>query len=93
MSRVVCEQYRDGELDGINEIPELHGVGRCGEGIVERSGETPEQTLERKRLGAVYHGWEVESIPDGFHAWKEYADGDGTPGRPYRKDRYFRVVE
>lgn len=91
--RVICEQHRDGVPDEhVTEIPELRGVGRCGEEIVEREGETPAETMERKLLGARYHGWSVELTADGFHAWKEYGDGDGTPERPHRVDRYFRMV-
>lgn len=92
--KVVCEQYVDGIQVGDDVvIPELVGVGRCGESVVERNGETPNETLERKLLGAKYHGWNVERTKDGFHAWKLYSDGDGTPDRPNRKDRYFRIVE
>jgi hypothetical protein len=76
---VVCEQHRDGVPDEyVIVVPPLHG-------------ETAEDTLARKRDGAERHGWAVEGIADGFHAWKEYGNGEGVRDRPYRKDRYFRI--
>lgn len=93
--RVVCEQLRDGIPDAAPvDVPGLVGEGRHGAEIVERDGETPAETLARKLAGAEYHGWQVARIAETeFHAWKEYADGDGTPDRPHRKDRYFRIVD
>lgn len=80
---VVCEQYRDG-------VPDEHVVL-----IPPLPGEDDAATLERKRYGAEeLHGWRVEQVSETeFHAWKEYVDGDGTPDRPHRKDRYFRIVD
>jgi len=78
---VVCEQHRDEVLD----IAPVIVIGPL-------AGETDEQTLERKLAGAIAHGWQTESIADGFHAWKLYTDGDGTLSRAHRKDRYFRIV-
>jgi hypothetical protein len=78
--RVVCEQHRDG-------IPDEHVTV-----IPALKREPAKATLERKLAGAEYRGWTVERTSETeFHVWKEYVDGDGTPDRPHRKDRYFRL--
>jgi len=93
--RVICEQYRDGVPDEhVTEIPRLEGekYWRAWPDAQGQEESSPE-ILERKLLGAEYHGWQVErTSATEFHAWKEYEDGDGTPDRPNRKDRYFRIV-
>lgn len=82
MPTVICVQYRDGIED---EEPIV---------IPPLENETVYQTLERKMKGADLHDWNVEKISETeFRAWKEYADGNGTPDRPNKKDRYFRIVD
>lgn len=91
--RVICEQHRDGVPDDyVVEVSPLRGEKY--EAHYECQGsETPAETLARKLTGAENRGWQVEATSDTeFHAWKLYADGDGTPERPHRKDRYFRIV-
>jgi len=83
MMKVICEQYRDGVKDDAPPIV-----------IPKLKNESVSKTLERKMNGADLHGWDIERMNDNeFHAWKEYSDGDGTPDRPNRKDRYFRIVD
>ena len=91
--RVICEQYRDGAPDDdVIEVPPLEGE-KYEARYEEKGAETPAQTLARKMAGAENRGWQVKILSNlEFHAWKEYADGDGTPERPSRKDRYFRIV-
>lgn len=79
--KVICIQSRDG-------IPDEDPIV-----IPPLKGEIPTQTLQRKFKGAEYRDWNVEPTSDGFHAWKEYSDGDGTVDRPNRKDRYFKLVK
>jgi len=82
MVKIICEQYRDGVKDDAAPLV-----------IPKLKNEKPEQTLERKFKGAEKRGWIVEWVSDiEFHAWKYYTDGDGTPERPNRKDRFFKVI-
>lgn len=81
--KVICEQFRDGIRD---EAPVII--------VLPLDDELVEGTLDRKLLGAENHGWNVEWVSDiEFHAWKYYADGDGTIDKPNRKDRFFRIIE
>ena len=78
--KLLVTQFHDGEQTDEREVPLKEGI------------KTLEDMMEVKLESAESKGWNIERIDDGFHAWKEYDDGNGTLERPNRKDRYFRIV-
>jgi len=81
MARLIVTQFHDGVKTDEREVPLKQGVRNI------------EDMMEVKLESAENKGWTIERTNDGFHAWKEYSDGDGTIGRPNRKDRYFKLVK